>query len=164
MFDGERNDESLIVDHRLSVFVPIGVFTLGDGVTQNAVESLVAVGSEYTDPRTSEVYVHTHPDLRVDYRFGTDGGTGIVSGALTGTVPVDPSIDPEAYDSTGPIYATSASRMAVVSNSMNGPGPAYPRPFVWARPTADSQVTWTRSRWGQPGAFWLQSVDFALIG
>ena len=140
------------------------VFTLGNGVAQNAVESTVAVGSEYTDARTTEVYVHTHPDLRVDYRFGTDGGSGISNGAISGTTSVDPSLDTETYDSTGPIFATSATRLAVVSNSSNGPGPAYPRSFVWARPTANTQVTWTRSRSGQAGAFWLQSVDFAQIG
>ena len=139
-------------------------FTLGDGVNQNTIESPVAVGSEYTNSRTAEVYVHTHPDLRVDYRFGTDNGTGITTGAISGTMAVDPSIEPEAYDTTGPIFATNASRIAVVSNSSDGTGTNLPLAFVWARPTANAQVTWTRSRSDLPGAFWLQSIDFALIG
>ncbi|MGI9610449.1 MAG: signal peptidase I, partial [Acidimicrobiia bacterium] len=37
------------------------VFTLGDGVNQLATETNVAVGGEYPDARTAEVYVHSHP-------------------------------------------------------------------------------------------------------
>ena len=140
------------------------VFTLGDGVAQNAVESVVAVGSEFNDSRSADVYVHTHPDLRVDYRFGTDGGSGIPVGALTGTAVVDASLEAETHDTTGTVWETGPRRFAIVSNSSNGVGNAYPRPFVWARHSAGAQVTWDRSRGGQPGAFWLQSVDFALIG
>ena len=140
------------------------IWTLGDGVNQNAVESLVAVGSEYTDNRTTRVYVHTHPDLRVDYRFGTDNGTGILTAAATGTMTIDATLEAETYDTTGSVWETGPRRMAVISNSSNGAGTLYPRPMVWARPSASTTATWTRSRTGQPGAFWLQSIDFALIG
>ena len=140
------------------------VFTLGNGVTQSAVETVVAVGSEYNDARMSEVYVHTHPDLRVDYRFGTDGGSGIAAAATSGTMAVDPSVEIETFDTTGTVFETGDSRLSVVSNSSDGFGFEYPRSFVWARQSGGSQVTWTRSRSGDPGAFWLQSGDFALIG
>ena len=140
------------------------VFTLGDGVSQNSVESLVAVGAEFFDTRTADVYVHSHPDLRVDYRFGVDGTTGIPTGATTGTMTVDASLEPETYDTSGTVFETAESRMAILSNSSNGVGNQYPRPLVWSRPSAGTQVTWTRSRTGQPGAFWLQSIDFALVG
>ncbi len=140
------------------------VWTLGDGVNQNTVESLVAVGGEYNDTRATHVYVHTHPDLRVDYRFGTDGGTGIPTESLTGTITVDATLETEIYDTTGTVWETGRRRMAVISNSSDGTGPQYSRPMVWARPSAGATATWARSRVGQPGAFWLQSIDFALIG
>jgi hypothetical protein len=140
------------------------LFTLGDGVNQNAVEAAVAVGSEYAELHTAEVYVHTHPDLAVDYRFGTDGGNpGIPSGALSATVTVDSALAPESYVGTGQVWRTSGSRFTVIANTSNGTGTAFPRPMTWSRPTADAQATWTRSRSGQPGAFWLQSVDFGEI-
>lgn len=137
------------------------IWTLGNGVTQNAVESTVAVGAEAVDNRAATVYVHTHPDLAVDYRFGTDNGTGIQTGAVSGTVTVDAALQTESYDSTGPILTTETSRLVIVSNTSNGVGNAYPRPFVWARPTGSTEITWTRSRTGQPGAIWVQSIDFA---
>lgn len=140
------------------------VFTLGDGVNQSPVEALVAVGGEFNDTRTASVYVHTHPDLRVDYRFGADGTTGIPTGATTGTMAVNATLEPETYDTAGSVWETGPRRAAIVSNSSNGVGIQYPRPMVWARHSGSTQVTWTRSRTGQPGAFWLQSVDFALIG
>lgn len=140
------------------------VFTLGDGVNQNPVEVLVAVGGEFNDTRTSSAYVHTHPDLRVDYRFGADGTTGIPTAAATGTMAVNATLEAEGYDTAGSVWETGPRRAAIVSNSSNGVGTQYPRPMVWARHSGSTQVDWTRSRTGQPGAFWLQSVDFALIG
>ena len=105
-----------------------------------------------------------HPDLRVDYRFGVDDTTGIPTGSISGTMAVDTALESQTYDTAGNVYETGGRRLAIVSNSSNGTGDAYPRPLVWARPSAAAQVTWTRSRSGQQGAFWLQSVDFALIG
>ncbi len=137
------------------------VFTLGNGVVQNPVENRVAVGAETAAGRTAEVYVHTHPRLTVDYRFGPDGS--IATMAISGAQTVDPTIDAEAYIG-GVVARTGESRLAVLSNSSNGNGTLFPRPMVWARPTAASTVTWTRSRSGQPGAYWVQSVDFANVG
>lgn len=138
------------------------VWTLGDGVNQNATESLVAVGGEFPQSRTADVYVHTHPDLAVDYRFAGDGSIG--AGSLTGTIAVDGALDPETYVNTGVVQSTADTRFAVVANGTNGQGTLYPRPMVWARHTADATVTWTRSRSGQPGMFWLESVDFGAVG
>ena len=59
--------------------------TLGDGVNQNATETSVAVGSEYTDTYAFDVVVMTHGDLRVDHRFKPDGDQYVLDLA----VPVD---------------------------------------------------------------------------
>jgi hypothetical protein len=139
------------------------LFTLGDGVTQNTTESQVAVSAQYADNRTALVYVHSHPDLAVDHRFGTYGGSGIPSTAASGTFAVDPPAAAEVYDNAGSLRSTSGTRFTVVTNSSGGTGTAYPRPMVWSRPTAATTATWLRSRTGQPGAVWLQSVDFAAI-
>ncbi len=146
--------------NRLSAGWAGQVFTLGDGVAQNAVETRVAVGAETAGSRTVEVYVHTHPRLAVDHRFGRDGS--IATMALTGSVAVDGTIDTETYVG-GAVARTGESRLAIISNSSNGSGIQFPRPQVWSRPTGPGTVTWSRSRSGQPGAFWLQSVDFANV-
>ncbi len=132
------------------------IWTLGNGVFKGANANTVALGSEYTDLREAEVYVHTHSRIHVDYQFGTDGGSGIPSGALAGTATVAAALAPEERSGN----TTAGYRFAIVSNTSNGTGNAYPRPLVWARHTANSTITWTRSRSGQPGAYWMQSIDF----
>jgi len=136
------------------------VFTLGNGVAQNTTESSVAIGGETAANRKAEVYVHTHPRLTVDYRFGSDGS--VTSGALVGTQTVDAALVPDTYTGGG-VARTEGWRAPVFTNSSNGTGTAYPRPIYWARHTGNTQMTWTRSRTGQPAAYWLQSVDFGGI-
>lgn len=136
------------------------VFTLGNGVAQNATENMVAIGAEAPANRKAEVYIHTHPNLAVDFRFGADGTIG--QDALTGTQPVDAAIVADS-SAGGALASTSGWRVPIFTNSSNGGGTAYPRPIDWARHTADTAVTWTRSRSGQPAAYWLQSVDFGAI-
>lgn len=136
------------------------IFTLGNGVTQNATESSIAVSAQYGDNRTAAVYVHSHPDLAVDYRFGTYNGTGIPTSSATGTLTIDGAAGSETYDNSGTLRSTTGTRFTVVTNSSGGVGTAYPRPMVWSRPTAARTATWVRSRTGQPGAIWLQSIDF----
>lgn len=139
-------------------------WTLGDGVAQQTIESNVAVGAEYPDSRTADVYVHTHASLTVDYRFGTDGGDpGIPSTSLSGTVAIDPAAGVETYANRANPRRTEGFRFGLIANTSNGTGTLYPRPIAWVRPTASGTMTWRRSRTGQPGAFWLQSVDFAMI-
>ncbi|MGB9359693.1 MAG: hypothetical protein WCC01_14165 [Acidimicrobiia bacterium] len=136
------------------------VFTLGNGVNQNASENRVAIGAESVANRKAEVYVHTHPQLAVDYRFGPDGSIG--TNALTGTQVVDPALVADTFTG-GSVARTAGWRAPILTNSSNGTGTAYPRPIGWARHIGSTQITWTRSRSGQPAAYWLQSVDFGAI-
>ena len=139
------------------------VFTLGNGRSNNNNEDRVAVGAEYGSDRTAQVYVHTHPDLAVDYRFGTDGGNpGIPSNSLGANVTVDGATGAETYGG-GAALAYTEGRLPIISNSSNGTGNAFPRSMVAARHTANATVRWQRSRSGQPGAFWLQSADFSGV-
>ncbi|MEE9534834.1 MAG: HYR domain-containing protein, partial [Acidimicrobiia bacterium] len=120
--------------------------TLGDGVTQNANETQVAVGSEYNlRSRDFDVYVMTHPNLAVDYRFKVDGDTAV----FTFPVTVD--------------SASAGSRMGWVTNGQNGTGDAHPRPIFSARYTADTIVTIERARQGQPFPAWVQGIDFSGV-
>lgn len=136
------------------------VFTLGNGVNQNTNENRVAIGAERSANRKAEVYVHTHPRLATDYRFGVDGSIG--RNDMAGTQPVDSALAPESY-SGGGVERTSGWRVPVFTNSSAGSGTQYPRSLFWARHTGDTSVTWSRSRTGQPGAYWLQSIDFGEI-
>jgi hypothetical protein len=136
------------------------VFTLGDGVHQNTNENRVAIGGHQRAHRKAEVYVHTHPRLAVDYRFGSHGSIG--KNDLTGSHTVDAPLAPESY-AGGAVARTSGWRAPIFSNSSRGGGDFYPRPIAWARHTGSTRVTWSRSRTGQPGAYWLQSVDFGEI-
>jgi hypothetical protein len=69
----------------------------------------------------------------------------------------------EVYGTNGSQSTTGPRRFSILSNSLNGTGRAFPRPFVWSRHTASTELTWRRSRTGQPGDIWLQSVDFAHV-
>lgn len=136
------------------------IFTLGDGVHQNGTENRVAIGAHYSGSRQADVYVHTHPRLHVDYRFGPDGS--IPHNDSSGTATVDGPLGPEARTG-GSVGITEGLRFAVLSNASHGNGTWYPRPMVSARHTGDTEVTWYRSRSGQPGSYWLQSIDFGEI-
>lgn len=136
------------------------IFTLGDGVHQNATENQVAVGAHYSGSRHADVYVHTHPRLHVDYRFMPDGS--IPRNDTSGTTTVDTRLGPETRTG-GSVGITEGLRFAVLSNASHGNGTWYPRPMVSARHTGDTEVTWYRSRSGQPGTYWLQSIDFGEV-
>ncbi len=121
------------------------LITLGNGVNENATESLVAVANEYALLTTDfEVYALTHPDLSVDQVFKVDGD----GGALTVDVAV---------------AAAGAQRMALSYNGQNGTGNAYPRPMLSARYTAATTVRLERRRSGQDFPAWVQGVDFSAI-
>jgi hypothetical protein len=117
--------------------------TLGDGVNQNASETMVAVGSEYTDAFDFDVYVLTHPDITVDYRFKGDGD-------LTG---LDVAVTVDS--------ATTGARFGWVYNGCNGIDSAFPRPRFWARYTGDSEVTISRGYDGETFPAWVQGVDLS---
>lgn len=119
--------------------------TLGNGVTQNATETLVAAGTEISGAAVDfEVWALTHPSLAVDYRFKADGD----SGNLTVDVPVD---------------TASSERMAIVTNGTAGTSDNYPRPIFSARYLNDSTVRLERRRTGSAFPAWVQGVDFSVI-
>jgi hypothetical protein len=118
--------------------------TLGDGVNQNANESQVAVGSEYTDAYNFDVYVMTHADLTVDYRFKPDGDTNV----LDKDVPVD-------------TFVNDFARFGWVYNGCNGTGTTHPRSRFWARFTGNSTVTISRGYDGVTYPAWVQAIDFS---
>ena len=119
--------------------------TLGNGVNQNTNENTVAVGSEYTDAYSFDVYTLTHPDLAVDHRFKSDGDSGASDLAVT----VD--------------TATDGARMGWVYNGVNGTGTYFSRPRMWARYTANNQVTISRGFSGQNFPAWVQGIDFSEV-
>ncbi len=122
------------------------LITLGNGVNQFATETTVAVGQEYADTRSFDVYALTHDELAVDYRFKPDGDQN----ELTVDVPVDLNSD-------------STARMALMTNGQNGTGNAYPRPIFSARYTTNTTIRLERRRFGQTFPAWVQGVDFSSI-
>ncbi len=91
------------------------VITLGNGVAQNATESTVAVGLEYSQTINFEVYALTHPNLATSYVFKADGNSAESDGRRHGA---------ERH---------RAQRMALVTNGQNGTGNQYPRPMFSSR-------------------------------
>lgn len=122
------------------------LITLGNGVAQNVSETRVAVGAEYATSRSFDVYALTHPSLKVDYRFKTDGN----SNSLTVDQAVDVALD-------------SVDRMALVYNGCNGTGTTFPQPMFSARYLDDSTVRVERRRSGQNFPAWIQGIDFSAI-
>ncbi len=119
--------------------------TLGNGVNQNASETLVAAGIEVAGNAIDfEVWTLSHPDLAVDYRFKADGD----SGSIVVDMPVD---------------SATSQRMALVTNGQNGTGTAYPRPMFSARYLNDTTVRLERRRSGQNFPAWVQGIDFSAI-
>ncbi|MGJ8678528.1 MAG: hypothetical protein ACSHX0_13520, partial [Akkermansiaceae bacterium] len=117
--------------------------TLGDGVTQNATESTVAVGSEYTDAYDFDVYTMTNASLAVDHVFLSDGNSANTDVAVS-------------VDST-----TTGARFGWVYNGCNGTGDYFPRPRLWSRYTDDDEVTISRGFSGQNFPAWIQGIDFS---
>ncbi len=117
--------------------------TLGDGVLENATESTVAVGSEYTDAYDFDVYTLTHVDLNVDHRFKADGDSAVLDLPVT----VD--------------MTSSGARFGWIYNGCSGTGSHFPRPRMWARYTDDSTVTVSRGYDGQNFPAWVQGIDLS---
>lgn len=140
------------------------IYTLGNGHPVNAksnraatTEKQVAVGSEYPVNRDVEVYVHTHPRLQVDHRFGPHGS--IPSEVDGGSATVDAPLVPDVYGSA----STGTLRFPILSNSSTGTGADDPQPIIWARHKWPARVSWARNETVNSGAYWLQSVDFGEI-
>ena len=79
-----------------------------------------------------EVYVLTHPDLLVDYRFKADGNSSSV-----------------AYDILTDSVISDIARMSLIYNTSNGTGNAYPRPMWSSRYVSSDKIKVQRRRAGQ---------------
>ncbi len=138
------------------------VCTLGNAQTQNANETQVTLATAQSGNQVdAEVYVHTHADLAVDYR---GDGSGIPTNTLQSTLTVEAAVGTETYDNThADVRWTKGTRFALMTNSLSGTGNEFPRPQIGARPTASTTVTWSRTRKGSGGGYWVEVVDFDSI-
>ena len=121
------------------------VVTLGDGVTQNTTETKVAVGSEYNDRFHFDVYTLSHSDASVEHKFKADGHGGDQDLGVSITT------------------AAGSEKFALIYNTVNGTGTAFPRPLMWARFTASNTITVSRGYVGQQFVAWVQAVNFSTI-
>ncbi len=119
------------------------LITLGDGVAQNATESTVAVGSEYTDAYDFDVYALTHAALSVEHHFKSDGDSA------SSDLPI------------GVGTAAVGARFGWVYNGCNRTNSGFPRPRMWARYTDGATVTISRGRSGQTFPAWVQGIDLS---
>lgn len=118
------------------------VATLGDGVTQLATETNVAVGGMATvTTRSVEVYTISHPSLSVEYDFRA---TGSGSGASSLTVAAPGVAD--TYRTASGLYgvSTAGERAALVMAGVTSTTTSnMSEVLVSARPTASTTVTVT---------------------
>ena len=119
--------------------------TLGDGKNINATETKVAAGSEYNDRFYFDVYTLSHADASVEHKFKADGHGGDEDLAV--------SIN----------TAAGSEKFALIYNTVNGTGTAFPRPLMWARFTASDVITVSRGYVGQQFVAWIQAVNFSNI-
>lgn len=119
--------------------------TLGNGKNINATETKVAAGSEYNDRYYFDVYVLSHANASVEYKFKGDGDSGATDKAIAVTT------------------AVGNEKFAWVYNTVNGTGTAYPRPLMWARFTASNEVTISRGYSGQNFVAWVQAINLSQI-
>lgn len=129
--------------------------TLGDGVTQLTSETSVAVGQEYSDTRVVEVYVLSHTDAAVDYRFKADGDSTLFTFSHT----VDAAIGSESYSALSGVDRTLGKRFGLQYNGCNGTGTAFPRPYWGVRHQASTTLDVVRRYNGQAWPAWVQSID-----
>jgi len=128
--------------------------TLGDGVNQNTTETTVAVGQEYSDTRSTQVYVMENSNIAVDYVFKTDGDSGNIDWSYT----VDAATGAETYV-VSTITTTEGYRFGIKYNGCNGTGTAFSRPHWHTIHTASTTLYTRRGRIGQNFPGWIQSVD-----
>jgi uncharacterized repeat protein (TIGR01451 family) len=118
------------------------LITLGNGVTQNATETVVSTGIEFAQAMDFEVWALTHPSLSVGYVFKVDGDAG--ANTVNVAVPYAPS-----------------NRMAIGYNGQGGTGSQYPRPMFSARYTNGTTVQLRRRRPGSAFPAWVQGISFS---
>lgn len=147
---GHTNDQSI---GEASEGVAI---TLGNGVTQNANETTIAVGLEVNNNDVEfDVYALTHPQLSVQHLFKADGNnTDLVVDLGTNAV--------------------ASNRMALAFNSsdqVDSNDNQYPRPMFSARYLDDDTIRLQRRRDDGAGggadadfAAWVQGLGWSTIG
>ncbi len=119
--------------------------TLGNGVTQNATESQVAVGLYRNDNGISfDVYIMTHPDLAVDYRFQPN---------IAETSTRDITVDAAASDRMGLSY----------NGNSRDSDDRWPASMYSARYVNDTTVRLETQRTEEFFAAWVQGIDFSGI-
>jgi uncharacterized repeat protein (TIGR01451 family) len=119
--------------------------TLGNGVNQNATESLIAAGIRAPNNALNfDVYSLTHPQLAVEHLFLAEGNAG------TGTV-------------TQNVTAGGTHRMALVYNGLEDQSPNYPRPLAYARYSSPTNIQVVRREPAPAFAAWLQGIDFSQV-
>ncbi len=121
------------------------VITLGNGVAQNATESTVAVGLEYSQTIDFEVYALTHPNLATSYVFKADGNSANLTVDVT-------------------VASATGQRMALVTNGQNGTGTQYPRPMFSSRYyNNNTTIRLERRRSGADFPAWVQGINFSAV-
>jgi hypothetical protein len=143
------------------------MLALGDGVTENATESLAA-GNWRLDPVGSavEVWALSHPDAVVDWTSQPAGRGSFATFDQAVAVPVaDEGLDPSGPHD--PIGITTGRRLAVVTTSSNaGAVAGWPAAVGWhPRHVADAVLNIRRPAPSSPSAWAsrIQSVDFGLV-
>ena len=120
------------------------VITLGNGVTQNANESPVAVGGYDPKARSFDVYVMTHPNLKVDHRFKPDGDKDAASVNVT-------------------VDTASANRFGLAYTGNNAGNANTPSGLFSARYVSNNAVQLQQQRTDEDWAAWVQGIDFADV-
>ncbi len=137
------------------------VLALGDGETQSATETEVAVGCEVSVTKEVLVTVHSHASVAVDHLFEGTGNSSV--DALNHTVDaLDEPLD-ETYDDAGPLKVTEGARVGLQTNTADSTGTDYGQALWGVRHTGDTTLRVTRATTGDAWAAWLQSVDFSAV-
>ncbi len=132
-------------------------FTLGDGETENATETDVALGTELTGINHDDtVFIMEHANISVDYEFNTRSNKG---SSFTDTVAA--AIVSETVATVGNITSSEGYRIPLWYYSDSGTGTGYPRAGSWSHyHSNDTTISFAKSRTGNNQAGWVQSVDF----
>lgn len=144
------------------------VITLGDGVTQNSTETLVAIGAEagmIAPGRDFRVYVMSHPQIYVEHIFRPRGDIGATSGFQELDIAITGAQNTETYNNASTtVQYTEGYRAALFYNTSTGTGQAYSRTGAWGlRIDANTNLNYWRAYSGQEVTGWMQMFDFGNL-
>ncbi len=127
------------------------IITLGNGVAQNTSETTVAMGSQISGAiKSFDIYVFSHPNLSVDYKFKTNSGGGSKTAAITTT--------------SNP---NTTCRMSTAYSSMNNNTNNYPAGIFSSRYSANTTITLQREYYPTGTSYnfatWAQGLNFKNI-